>query len=67
MDGRFKIKSKLYNYKGQYVGKPLIFFSEIIITVTMKFMYYHGHILYETLIIFPQSLLHFQHTSSTFA
>jgi hypothetical protein len=39
MDGKFKMKSKLYNYAGQYGGKPPIFSSEIIITVTMRFTY----------------------------
>jgi hypothetical protein len=28
---------------------------------------YHGHILYKVEIILPQSLLHYQHTSPTFA
>ena len=44
---------------------PPIFFSETVVTVTMKFTY-NGYILYKVKIIFPQNLLHYQHTFPPF-
>ena len=47
------------------VGTKVNFFSDTIITIIMKFQYIR-FILPKVEIIFPQSLLHYQHTLSTF-
>ena len=65
MDWKFKMKSKLYNYIGQYVDKPPIFSSEII-QLQWDLHISWAHPLWNW-IIFPQNLLYFQHTFSTFA
>ena len=56
----------VYIYEGWYEIMPLIFVRKYNCIYDEIYVYY-GHILRRFEIIFPQSLLQYQHTFSTFA